>query len=307
MADTVCLEYESMARHVSWKAGGAARWWLRPASSVHLMEYLEQAKHTAFYPTGLGSNLLVRDGGFDGLIIHTHHALSRIEWQPTTLANNERGWIYAEAGVPSPKLARFAVQHGLAECEWLATIPGTVGGALAMNAGCYGYETWSYVTKVAVWVHGEGYRELSPAEYVIGYRSVKYQDRYVGHELPHIFLGAWFDFPVSLLDVDAGLSQIKVWLTRRIQTQPLNFPNAGSVFRNPDGDFAARLIEVAGLKGYACGGASVSEKHANFIVNKQMSATASDIESLIIDVQQRVYHCLGVHLEPEVRIIGQSV
>lgn len=303
------LENESMARHVSWKAGGRTRLFFRPNNVEALVQWFEHNSEEAIYPIGLGSNLLVRDGGFDGTIFCTHHALSTIRWETCSESRNGQGLIYAEAGVPSPKVARMAIQHGLNEAEWLATVPGTVGGALAMNAGCYGHDTWTYVRRVAVLVPGEGYREFGAEHYVVGYRSVKLQDRYVGHEQPHYFLGAWFDFPRNEAgDVESntsiGIERMKALLTRRVETQPLNLPNAGSVFRNPEGDFAARLIEACGLKGYARGGACVSEKHANFIVNPQGKATATDIEQLMIEIRRKVIECTGVMLVPEVRIIG---
>lgn len=301
----VWLENESMARHVSWKAGGLARVLFYPHHLDAWVRWLDEYAHERIYPIGLGSNLLVRDGGFDGLMVCTHQALSAISWQPTSESKNGRGLIFAESGVPSPKVARLAIQYGLGEAEWLATVPGTIGGALAMNAGCYGFETWSYVRRVAVYVPGEGYREFSPEHYTIAYRSVKLQGQYVGHEKPHYFLGAWFDFPEDLMR--EGQARMKALLTRRIESQPLNLPNAGSVFRNPEGDFAARLIELCGLKGYAHGGALISMKHANFIVNPKGLAAASDIELLIQEVQAIVFEKTSVALMPEVRIIGEPV
>jgi UDP-N-acetylmuramate dehydrogenase len=208
--------------------------------------------------------------------------------------------VYAEAGVACPKLARFAALHGCSEAEFLAGIPGTVGGALAMNAGCYGGETWSYVARVETLQRDGTFTVRNPKDYAIGYRSVRRAD---GRPLGDLFTAAWFRFPAG--NGKGAREKIRELLARRLATQPLELPNAGSVFRNPPGDHAARLIESAGLKGYAIGGARVSEKHANFIVNPERRATASDIESLIEHVQRIVAEKTDIKLEPEVRIIGE--
>jgi UDP-N-acetylmuramate dehydrogenase len=211
------------------------------------------------------------------------------------------GLIYAEAGVASPKVARFAAKHGFTGAEFLAGIPGTVGGALAMNAGCYGGETWRYVARVEVLTRDGRFQVRTPADYAIGYRSVRRAD---GAAPDGIFTAAWFRFPQG--DATVARARIKQLLARRIATQPLALPNAGSVFRNPQGDHAARLIEACGLKGYARGGARVSEKHANFIVNPDGAATAADIEALIGHVRATVLAQTGVDLEPEVRFVGDA-
>jgi UDP-N-acetylenolpyruvoylglucosamine reductase len=211
------------------------------------------------------------------------------------------GLIYAEAGAASPKLARFAAEHGVAEAEFLAGVPGTVGGALAMNAGCYGGETWRYVARVEVATREGRFVVRDPSDYTIGYRSVQRAD---GSAPDGIFTAAWFRFPVG--DSSAARTRIRELLARRIATQPLSLPNAGSVFRNPEGDHAARLIESCGLKGHPIGGARVSEKHANFIVNPAGKAKAADIEALIVFVRKTVLAKTGMNLEPEVRIVGET-
>ncbi len=175
-----------------------------------------------------------------------------------------------------------------------------MGGALAMNAGCYGGETWRYVARVEVATRDGRFVVRDPAEYTIGYRSVRGAD---GSPPDGIFTAAWFRFPVG--DSIAARARIKDLLARRIATQPLSLPNAGSVFRNPDGDHAARLIESCGLKGHALGDARVSEKHANFIVNPEGKAKAADIEALIAFVRATVLARTGVNLEPEVRVVGE--
>jgi UDP-N-acetylmuramate dehydrogenase len=210
------------------------------------------------------------------------------------------GLVYADAGVASPKLARFAAMHGCAEAEFLAGIPGTVGGALAMNAGCYGGETWTHVARVETLARDGTFAMRTPADFAIGYRSVAARDG-----TPHgaLFTAAWFRFPVG--DATKARARIKALLAQRIATQPLALPNAGSVFRNPPGDHAARLIEMCGLKGHRIGGARVSELHANFIVNAERRASAADIESLIAHVRATVEAATGVALEPEVRMLGE--
>jgi UDP-N-acetylmuramate dehydrogenase len=243
---------------------------------------------------GLGSNLLVRDGGIRGTVVVLHAALNTLEMR--------EGLIYAEAGVASPKVARFAATHGLADAEFLAGIPGTVGGALAMNAGCYGGETWRYVARVEVLTRDGILEQRSPSVYAIGYRYVR---RAGGAARDGIFTAAWFAFPQG--DARAARVRIAEFLRRRMATQPLNLPNAGSVFRNPLGDHAARLIESCGLKGYTVGGARVSEKHANFIVNPHGAGSATDIEAIIAHVRAVVRERTGVDLEPEVQVIGESV
>ncbi len=202
---------------------------------------------------GLGSNLLVRDGGYRGTVVFLHGALNRLRLEAD-------GAVHAEAGVASPKVARFAAVHAMAGAEFLAGIPGTVGGALAMNAGCFGAETWERVETVQTVDRHGTLRIRGAGDYEVGYRHVAPLD-----EREEWFVGAWFRFAPG--DEAAAREGIKTLLTRRIATQPLQLPNAGSVFRNPPGDHAARLIESCGLKGRAAGGARVSEKHANFIVN----------------------------------------
>jgi UDP-N-acetylmuramate dehydrogenase len=204
--------------------------------------------------------------------------------------------VYAEAGAASPKLARFAATHGCAEAEFLAGVPGTVGGALAMNAGCYGGETWRYVARVEVLTRAGAFEVRTASQYKVGYRHVEPVDG--------IFTAGWFRFPQG--DGSAARARIKELLARRIATQPLSLPNAGSVFRNPEGDHAARLIESCGLKGFAIGDARVSEMHANFIVNPRGKARAADIEAVIAHVQEAVRVKTGVELFPEVRVVGEK-
>jgi UDP-N-acetylmuramate dehydrogenase len=248
---------------------------------------------------GLGSNLLVRDGGFHGVIVALHARLNELFLVKQDQAD---GLIYAGAGVPCAKLARFAALHHLAGAEFLAGIPGTVGGALAMNAGCYGAETWQIVEKVRTINRAGELHERNPEDYLVGYRHVALQQKFSNVDGEEWFAGGWFRLERG--DHDISRQKIKALLTARINSQPLNFPNAGSVFRNPAGDYAARLIEACGLKGYRVGGAMVSTKHANFIINNG-NATASDIEAIIAMIRNTVKERTGIELIQEVRIIGE--
>ncbi|MEP7183389.1 MAG: UDP-N-acetylmuramate dehydrogenase [Betaproteobacteria bacterium] len=285
---------EPLARYTTWRCGGRADRLYVPADREDLATFVRALPPAEpLTVIGLGSNLLIRDGGVRGAVVVVHAALGVLELRD--------GLIYAEAGVASPKVARFAARNGLGEAEFLAGIPGTVGGALAMNAGCYGGETWRYVARVEVLDRSGGFAVRLPAEYAIGYRSVRLAD---GAPPDGIFTAAWFAFPKG--DCAVARERIKELLGRRIATQPLAQPNAGSVFRNPQGDHAARLIERCGLKGYAVGGARVSEKHANFIVNPGSRATAADIEAVIAHVRATVKAQTGIDLEPEVRVIGEA-
>jgi UDP-N-acetylmuramate dehydrogenase len=308
---------EPMARHVSWRAGGAARTAYFPADLDDLVAFLRGLPaHEPVLMTGLGSNLLVRDGGLRGTVIFTQRALREVRLDHLGVLG---GGVYAEAGAASPKVARFAALNELAGAEFLAGIPGTVGGALAMNAGCYGGETWSIVAHVHT-VDRAGKRQVrTPEEYVIDYRSVVRREAGGGRQdqreaAPRSALltpargEEWFLAAVFNLKRGSGAesrAKITELLKRRIASQPLNEPNAGSVFRNPKNDYAARLIEACGLKGRAIGGAMISDKHANFIVNRG-AARAADIEALILLAERTVLEKFGVELEREVRIVGDE-
>jgi len=301
---------EPMRRHTSWRAGGTAQRVYQAADMDDLQHFLRSLPvDEPLVAVGLGSNLLVRDGGVRGTVLLMHGALGE-------LSLREDGSIYAQAGVPGAKLARFAALHGLRGAEFFAGIPGTVGGMLAMNAGCYGGETWAHVVKVQVMTRSGELIERTAAEYEIGYRHVVKREKgkvkreeidsfhlspFTFHQ-EEFFVGAWLKFEQG--NGEAARGQIRELLSKRITSQPLNLPNAGSVFRNPTGDHAARLIEQCGLKGKCIGGAQVSEKHANFIVNIG-GATAADIENLINEVRATVAAQTGVDLHPEVKIIGE--
>jgi UDP-N-acetylmuramate dehydrogenase len=282
---------ESMAGHVTWRAGGRVAKACFPRDLNDLASFMAGMRHDEpLLMVGLGSNLLIRDGGFDGTAIFTHGALDVLRLEAD-------GTIYAEAGVSSPKVARFAANHNFAGAEFLAGIPGTLGGALAMNAGCHGGEIWKFVERVRMLNRKGELVERTPADFAIAYRHCGLKTA-----TDEIFVAAWLRFPAG--DVATARATIRTLLEKRIATQPLQLPNAGSVFRNPPGDYAARLIEAAGLKGVEEGGARVSEKHANFIVNPGGGARASAIESLIGRIQAEVAEKFGVELVREVRILG---
>ena len=283
---------EPMGRHVSWRTGGRADRFYLPADLGDLAGFLRQLpQQEPVLFVGLGSNLLVRDGGWRGTVVLMHATRLRPRFDGEL--------IYAEAGVASPKVARFAALHNRAGAEFLAGIPGCVGGALAMNAGCYGGETWDIVERVATIDRAGTIVERPRAEFDVGYRHCA--PRTAREEW---FAGAWFRLEPG--DGEASRAVMKELLARRIATQPLGLPNAGSVFRNPPRDHAARLIEACGLKGFGRGGVRVSEKHANFIVNPAGAASAADIEWLIHTVRDKVKAATGVELVPEVRIVGDA-
>ena len=302
---------EPMASHVSWRAGGQAQTAYFPADLEDLVGFLRSLPASEpVHMTGLGSNLLVRDGGLRGTVIFTHRALREIRLDHLGALG---GGVYAEAGVACPKVARYAALNELVGAEFLAGIPGTVGGALAMNAGCYGGETWDIVAHVLTVDRAGKKRARTREDYEIDYRSVVLRS----HEIPPSppltkggvrgDLEEWFIAASFRLKRGSGAesrSKITELLKRRIATQPLGEPNAGSVFRNPKGDYAARLIEACGLKGRVIGDAMISDKHANFIVNRG-GARAADIEALILLAEQSVKEKFGVTLEREVRIVGE--
>lgn len=281
---------EPLARYTSWRVGGMARQLYRPTDKQDLATFISQLpENEPLLWLGLGSNLLVRDGGFPGTAILTAGLLQEYEVEGQN--------IRAEAGVYCSKLAKQAAKAGLSGGAFFAGIPGTLGGALAMNAGAHGTETWSLISEVVMLDRQGQFHRRDPNEFGISYRHVEkpYDEWYIS----------------ATIALEEGVSEqetaeIKALLKRRNETQPTNQPCAGSVFRNPDGDFAGRLIESAGLKGLTIGGAAVSEKHANFIVNTG-NASAADIETLIQQVQQKVAAHHQVTLQPEVHIIGEAI
>ncbi len=283
---------EPMSLHVSWRAGGHAKQFFKPADLADLQAFLPTlSKAEPVMLVGLGSNLLVRDGGFPGTIVLTTPMLRGLAADAA-----DATIVCAGAGVVSPHVAKFAAKHSLAAAEWLAGVPGTVGGALAMNAGCYGTETWEQVVDCTTVDRDGVLHTRTSADYEIGYRHVA--AKFANEEW---FVAVRFRFQPG--DASIAQARIKELLAKRMASQPLDKPNAGSTFRNPPGDHAARLIESCGLKGFSIGGAQVSSKHANFIINTG-TATAADIENLIAHMQATVKARTGKELVREVKIVG---
>jgi len=284
------LRDEPMSRHTSWHVGGPADLFFEPRDRADLADFL-RAVPTALPITwvGLGSNLLVRDGGLRGAVIGVHGALAALE-------RREGGTVWCEAGVPCARIARQCARWELGPAEFFAGIPGTLGGALAMNAGAFGGETWKHVRSVEVIDRAGVIRHRDAAEYRVSYRHVE------PPAADEAFLGALLDFEAR---PGATTDAIRDLLVERKAKQPIGEWSCGSVFTNPPGDHAARLIESCGLKGRRLGGAVVSEKHANFILNEG-GASAADLEQLIALVQRTVAERTGVRLQTEVRVVGEA-
>ncbi len=281
---------EPMSRHTSWHVGGPADVYFSPRDRTELLAFLRALPDgTPLFWLGLGSNLLVRDGGIRGVVIDTQSGLTRIEHRGETT-------IYCEAGVPCARLARQCIKAGLGAAEFLAGIPGTLGGALAMNAGAFGGETWPRVRSVEVVDARGAQRQRDAREYTYGYRHV------LAPAAGEWFLAATLEFEIRPGLTDQAMREL---LTRRKETQPIGEWSCGSTFTNPPGDHAARLIEAAGLKGLRMGDVMVSNKHANFLVNVE-TATAADIEKLVAHIQHVVSEKFGVALTPEFRTVGES-
>ena len=294
---------EPLAKHCSWRTGGKAEYYFEPADLDDLIEVIAQFSHTKITWLGLGSNVLIRDGGLDGLVVSTAKGLNQLVWR-------DEGTMRGDCGVACAKVAKESVRQGFGGAEFLAGIPGTIGGALAMNAGAFGGETWNLVARAQILDKQGKLDSVEPGDFVTGYR-------HVGLPEGHWFVSADLVFTaadgrglskregVDEAEASDGQNRIKSLLAERANTQPTGVASCGSVFKNPQGDFAGRLIEQVGLKGFRLGRCAVSNKHANFIVNDE-NATAAEIEALIKHVQSRVLQEEGVFLETEVRIIGNE-
>ena len=281
---------EPLARHCSWRAGGPAELFFEPVDLADLQTFLRAAPSTLPITwIGLGSNLLVRDGGLPGAVVMTAQALGEIVRTPAGFK--------VGAGVPCAKLARQVALAGCVGAEFMVGIPGSIGGALAMNAGAFGGETWSCVRAVETIDRVGNLRVRQPAEFEIGYRHVR-------GPAGEWFTACTFEFHPGAVSEEI-LAQGRTLLAQRSAAQPTGVASCGSVFRNPPGDHAGRLIEAVGFKGRRKGGCHVSEKHANFIIN-DCDASASDIEGLMLEIQAAVAARFGVTLQAEVRIIGDA-
>jgi UDP-N-acetylmuramate dehydrogenase len=281
---------EPLSRHTSWHVGGPAEVFFNPRDRADLAAFLRSLPaQVPITWIGLGSNLLVRDGGLRGIVISMHGTLDALERLSQTV-------VRAGAGVACARIARQCIKWGLGPAQFFAGIPGTLGGALAMNAGAFGGETWTHVRSVET-IDRAGRTQLrAAAEYQVSYRHV------IAPVPDEWFIAADLTFEHRPA---AHAGEVRMLLERRKASQPIGEWSCGSVFTNPPGDHAARLIEAAGLKGFRLGGASVSAKHANFIINHG-EATAADLEALIAHVRQTVRQVHGVELHPEVRIVGES-
>ena len=281
---------EPMSRHTSWRLGGPADRYYVPSDLRDLQNFLaELSTDLDILWVGLGSNMLVRDGGFRGQVIAPLNALNEIQL-------NQDGSLYVETGVSCAKLAKFCRKQGFAGTDFFAGIPGTIGGALAMNAGAFGGETWAAVERLFMLDRRGRLAERSAAEFEVGYRRVTLPQQ-------EWFAAALFRFAERTAGEDSNIRQL---LQQRNAAQPIGQPSCGSVFKNPPGKHAAQLIEAAGLKGYCLGAACVSSKHANFIISSS-ATTASDVEALIEHIRATVVAKFDICLEAEVRIVGEAL
>tara|TARA_B000000475_G_scaffold72282_1_gene58027 strand:+ start:15 stop:848 length:834 start_codon:yes stop_codon:yes gene_type:complete len=272
---------EPMSKHCSLRTGGQTSQFFVPQDEAALSNFLKNNKTQLLF-VGLGSNLLVRDRGFDGTTIHTKNFNS---------LDISKDFIDSGAGTSLAKLSRFSQANLKYGAEFLSAIPGSVGGALAMNAGAFGSEIWQYVVSVKTINLTGDIQERFPSDYKINYRSV------IHHFSSEFFISARFNF-----DLKQPQDNVRDLLHKRNSTQPIGLASCGSVFKNPKDTYAAKLIESSGLKGFCIGGACVSEKHANYIIN-QNNASAMDIENLIAHIQNTIKDKHNVELETEIIII----
>lgn len=280
-----------MERYTTFRVGGPADLLVEPESQEEVCRLLQEI-HTQKVPLtviGNGSNLLVMDKGIRGCVVKLGSSLKQLILDGCT--------IRVEAGVLLSRLASAAAEGGLAGLEFASGIPGSLGGALLMNAGAYGGEIGDLVRSVTVADSRGELRVLDQEEMGFRYRHSAVMDS------GDIILGATLELTQD--DPDAIRERISEFTRKRVSKQPLNFPSAGSTFKRPPGYFAAALIDQAGLRGYRIGDAQVSEKHTGFVVNRG-HATAAEILQLMDDVKERVHAASGVWLEPEVRIIGEK-
>ena len=285
MGNNIILN-ESLSRHTSWKVGGPADIYFTPNDRNELSHFLKLNDGSITW-LGNGTNILVRDGGVKGAVISTRKSFNKIELI-------DKSSCKVEVGISCFELAMYATKNNLGPAAFFSGIPGSIGGALTMNAGCFGSETWEFVKSVEVIDRNGEIYHLDPKEFSISYRSVSFP------------FSLWF-LSCDMVFPDRGVTtveELKILRDSRLERQPLTDNTCGSVFKNPDGNHAGDLIERSGLKGFRVGGCAVSEKHANFIVNDK-EATARDIETLIKHIQNTVKDCFGIDLDTEVRIIGE--
>ena len=303
MKDINISNNEPMSKHTSWRAGGVAKRYVQAKNLSALAAYIATLPEDEnLLWLGLGSNTLVRDGGFDGTVIATQGVMTQLELIDDDSIDRDvikEGHVYVGAGVAGAKLARFCVKHNLSGAEFFAGIPGLIGGALAMNAGAFGSETWPLIVEVET-INRKGEIQKRVAS------EFEYSYRYISGPKDEWFVSATLELSMnSDAQQKNNTIDIKKLLAKRAATQPTGVASCGSVFRNPEGYYAAELIEACHLKGERVGGAVISEKHANFIINDN-NASAADIESLIQLIQEKVNQVHGVILQPEAEIVGDK-
>lgn len=287
-SDNVYID-EPMMKHTTFRVGGNADYFINPHTNKEIRDIVRLCRKSEieYYILGNGSNLLVSDEGYRGVVIQIYKNMSLIKIENNT--------VYAQAGVLLSKLAKKACESGLKGIEFASGIPGTLGGAVTMNAGAYGGEMQDIVRLVTVMKQTGEIIELKKKDMQFGYRtSTIMENEYIVLEV-EIELEAG-----SISEIMARCGELK---RSRLEKQPLEYASAGSTFKRPEGYFAGKLIMDAGLRGYSIGDAQVSEKHCGFIINKG-NATAAEIYELIQSVRQRVYEKFGVNLEAEVKMLG---
>ncbi len=280
---------ELMSRHTTFRTGGPASLFLRPEDEMAVLSVVKflRSNECPFFILGNGSNLLVSDKGYDGVVISLEN-LNDVHIEGDTT-------IVAEAGVLNSAIASLARDRSLAGFEFAAGIPGTIGGAMIMNAGAYGGEMKDIVESVRVITPDGVVAIISGSDCDFGYRtSALKRDGFVVTSARLVLVKG---------DQTAIAEGMKELALKRKEKQPLEYPSAGSTFKRPEGYFAGKLIEDAGLRGFTVGGAQVSEKHCGFVINKE-NATSTDIYNLIVEVKKRVLESSGVTLEPEVIMLG---
>ncbi len=282
---------EMMKNHTTFRIGGPADYFVMPESKEEIQSvlYLCKKEKVPFYVIGNGSNLLVSDEGFPGVILQVGKGMDQITFEGN-------GKVRAFSGVMLSRLALEIAEHELTGFEFASGIPGSLGGAVSMNAGAYGNEIKDVIVEATVVDDRNEIKVLTKEELRLSYRKSIIQTQ------GYIVVDAVFAFqPGKKEEILEKMNELN---QKRREKQPLNFPSAGSTFKRPEGYFAGKLIEDAGLRGFRVGGAAVSNKHCGFVVNVE-NATAKDVKELIRQVDMRVFEQFGVHLEPEIRMIGQ--
>lgn len=283
-------ENEALSNYTTFCIGGNALIYTVPYSIYEFVElicYLRK-ENIDFFVMGKGSNILVSDRGYNGVVIQTKNALNSLSFGSN--------YIYANAGISLSKLCNRSVEHELSGLEFASGIPGTLGGAIVMNAGAYENEISDYIDLVDVLDKDNNIVAIKKNELNFGYRTSNIKEK------EYIIIGA----KLLLIPLDKNTIKQKMdnYNTKRKDTQPLEYPSAGSIFKRPDNNYAGKLIEECDLKGFQVGGAIVSNKHAGFIVNKS-NAKASDVASLISIIQEKVYNKTGINLETEIEFLGE--